>query len=230
MEKKEFPKLKIEDTGPELGNIGGGLKPKISNFTRRLFIFTKLALGICLLPVVYCMTVAFLKQFSLVGKTLENYFWWGIVAFLVIYLFIWEPVKIYTRGQKILEWVFSFFKPLVRVAPYLLPIYTIIILIAYWISTWFNSNLLPYFIFLFGFSMALHLVFSAKTMRAKKEDSLKANYIFGFSLIYILNLVLLSLCLNAIFDKFSFVAFSIDSFQTAQDIFNAAFTQLFVIK
>lgn len=228
MAEKESLKLNLEES---LGTgSGSGLKPKMSESARKLFVFIKFILGVCLLPFVYTVSVSFLKQFSLIDPAIQNNFWWGVVTFILIYLFVWEPVNIYIKGQKLLELIFIFFKPLVRVAPYLLPIYTILLVIIYGVISWAFKGLFGYFIFLLGFTIAFHLVFSAKTLRSKKEDFFKTNYLFGFSLVYILNILVLSFALGSIFNKFSFVTLCQDSYQIAQDIFNTVFTQLFINK
>ena len=225
MEKKEF--LKTEgDFQPK----ASGIASKFYAIYNKSFGVIKFILGVCFLPFVYSSTVSFLEQFSLIEKALQNYFCSGIIALLLIYLFVWEPAIIYSKGHKILELIFNFFKPLVRFAPYLLPIYTIILFVMYLLlslavkSRW----LIEYSLFLAGFTLTLHLVFSAKTLRLKKGDFLKANYIFGFSFIYIINLMLLAFCLNLIFKDFSFVAFLNNSFQAAKDIFGTVFKQLFL--
>lgn len=217
MEKKQSPKK--EDTSA----------PKIPGLSAKGFGIIKFILGVCLLPFVYSISVAFLNEFTAIDKSLQNCFWGGLITLLIIYLFVWEPAIIYIKGQKLLEIVFTFFKPLVRVAPYLLPIYTIVLFVAYLIlSAIFKSQgLINYFIFLFGFSIGLHLVFSAQSLRSKQEDFLKANYIFGFSFIYIINLLLAGFFLNLAFDKFSFVNFSNNSFQIAKNILYTVFKQLF---
>lgn len=203
---------------------------KLGGFSVRIFGLIKFAMGICLLPFVYSTSVSFLNEFGALEKALQNYFWSGLISLLIIYLFIWEPAVIYTRGQKILEIVFAFFKPLVRVAPYLVPIYTILLFTAYWILSfiWKSSNLINYFLFLFGFTVGLHLIFSAKSIRSKQQDFLKANYIFGFSFIYIVNLIFVCLFLNLIFEEFSLVNFFNNSFQAAKGIFSAVLKQLFL--
>jgi len=76
--------------------------------------------------------------------------------------------------------------------------------------------------------MALHIVYSGKTLRSKKNDFLKGNYIFGFSFIYIMDVILLSLFMSLIFEKFSFVDFFSAAFASAQTIFVSVFRQLFV--
>jgi len=219
MEKKEFPN-KIE-------NIAS---PKMAGFSSRIFGVIKFILGICLLSFVYSCSVSFVNEISLIDKSLQNDFWAGVITLLVIYLFIWEPAVVYVKGQKLVEIVFTFFKPLVRVAPYLLPIYTIILFILYGILSFIlkSPSLMNYFVFLFGLSVALHLIFSAKSIRSKQGDFLKANYIFGFSLIYIINLMLLAFGFNLLFKDFSFVNFFNSSYQFAKAIYYAIFKQLFL--
>ncbi|MDP3732165.1 MAG: hypothetical protein Q8R31_03930 [Candidatus Omnitrophota bacterium] len=233
MDKKEFPqkensnildKLKI---GPE-PSMGGA--PKMAAFYHRALGIVKFIIGICLLPFVYSVSAAFLNEFNAVEKLFQNYFWAGVISFIIIYLFVYEPAIIYKKGQRLLEIVFKFFKPLVRVAPYLLPIYTIVIFIIYLIFPFAfkTKESVGYLIFLFSFSLTLHLIFGAKSVRSKQGDFLKANYIFGFSFVYILDLALLAFCLNIIFKEFSFVNFFNNSFQIGKNIVYAIFKQLFL--
>ncbi len=239
MAKKEFPE-KLASKGKENfgkddfagGGLSGDFSSKISGLSSKLFGVIKVLLAVLILPFVYSSVVSFLNEFVQIDKSLQQIFWNGTVTFLVIYLFIWEPTVIYNRGHKLLEIVFSFFKPMVNVAPFLLPIYTILFFIIYGLSSiWIKDSwLIEYVLFLIGFSSILHLVFSAKTIRSKKGDFLKANYIFGFSFIFILNVSLLALGLSFIFNKFSFVNFCSTSFDTAKDIFYAVFKQLFLFK
>ena len=222
MGKKDF--LKFIDKGDTL------LAPKKSGFFGKFFGITKLILGICFLPFAYSATIAFLNELSVLEKTFNYYFFSGIISFLIIYLFIYEPAIIYNKGHKILEAAFRFFTPMLRVAPYLLPIYTIILFLLCGLFLLINKtqDSLRYFVFLFGFSIALHLVFSAKTLRKRQNDFLKGDYIFGFSFIYIVNLAILAFGLNVLFGKFSFVNFCNNSFQIANSIFGMLFKQLFL--
>ena len=209
MEKKEFPKI-----SPDLKKIpeskGSGKPSWISN---KIFDIIKLILGLCFLPFVYSSTVAFLNQITYIDVGLQNYFWAGVITLLLVYLFIWEPALIYNSGHKLLEIIFSFFQPLVKVAPFLLPIYTIVLFMLYIIfSVFIKENwLINYTMFLFGVSLVMHLIFSAKSIRSRKGDLLKSNYIFSFSFIYIINLGLISLLLSFLFKDYSFVKFSVSA-------------------
>lgn len=220
MEKKESADKLFSDLKPPSKN-------KLKEFA---LILLKLAIGICLLPMVYGVTVSFSREIIKLEPAVTRAFIYGIVGFLAVYLFIWEPVVFFKKGQRILEVIFRFFAPLVKVAPFLLPIYTLLLFAAYWILTAFSDARGYVFALLFaiGFSVALHLVFCAKTLRSKQGDSLKANYLFGFSWIYILDSLLLAIFFNLAFENFSFISFFNGSCQIAKDIYLAVFTQLFL--
>jgi hypothetical protein len=235
MAKKEFPdkqipKGKEEFIQNDAGGLGGDFSSKISGLSSKLFGVIKFILAIIILPLVYSSVVSFVNEFVQINQGLQQIFYNGIISFLVIYLFIWEPAVIYNKGHKLLEIMFSFFKPMVNVAPFLLPIYTILFFIIYGLlSLGIKSDwLIKSTVFLVGFSSILHLTFSAKTIRKKKGDFLKANYIFGFSFIFILNLALLALGFSLIFEKFSFVNFCNISCTIFRNIFLAVFKQLFL--
>jgi len=233
MARKELPDKKLLKDSPlpkEPSGISGDFSSKFSGLSSKAFGIIKFILGIVLLPFVYSSVVSFLNEFGLVDRNLQGVFWSGVICFLAIYLFIWEPAAIYNKGHKLLEIVFSFFKPMVNVAPFLLPIYTILVFIIYGLLSLMIKSawLLEYALFLIGFSAILHLVFSAKAIRTKKGDFLKGNYIFGFSFIFILNLVLLASGFSPMFKEFSFVNFCNISFCVAGKIFYAVFKQLFL--
>jgi hypothetical protein len=235
MEKKEFPKKDNRQFSNDSADFSSGpspfdgLKAKIGKISDKVFAVIKLLLGLCLLVLVYASTLSFLDALLAIESSLRNTFWAGVISFLAAYLFIFEPAVIYRKGQKILEVVFKFFAPLVKFAPYVLPIYTIILFLVYLLlnavitADW----LMQYFIFLFGFSVALHLVFSAKTLRIKQGDFLKSNYIFGFSFVYVTNMIIMAACLNFVFEKFSFLGFFNNTFGIAGEIFGSVFRQLF---
>ncbi|HNW39615.1 MAG TPA: hypothetical protein PL125_07010 [Candidatus Omnitrophota bacterium] len=227
---KQAPKNKEMPAENEGGSLFGDFSSKISGLTSKIFGIVKFILAIILLPLVYSSVVSFINEFSQVDKWLQQLFYNGLISFLVIYLFIWEPTVIYNKGHKLLEICFSFIKPMVNVAPFLLPIYTILIFVLYGLlalgikADW----LIEYTLFLIGFSSILHLTFSAKTIRTKKGDFLKANYIFGFSFIFILNIALLALGFSLVFKEFSFVNYCNISFTIFKNIFITVFKQLFV--
>lgn len=199
----------------------------------RVYVFllaiVKLILGLLLLPFVYSISVTFFTTLRSASESALLYFFSGIFTLLAVHLFVCELKIFYNGGHKLLEFVFSFFKPLVRVAPYVLPTYTIIIFIIYSVVLLFNKSqeLLHYFVFLFGFTMSLHLVFSARSLRTRRGDFLRTNYIFGFSLIYLINLLLVAAFLNLVITNYSLITFFKTSFSSGEDILVRTLAQLF---
>ncbi len=220
----------------EIGEDAGGgsfldkFKPKIQHLINRILSILKLILGLCFLTFVYTGSVGFLQELKQADSRLQYDFWSGVITFVVIYLFFYEPAKVYQKGQKLLTIIFKFFAPLVKFAPYVLPIYTILILAVYPLFRVFNKSPLvtEYFVFFSGLSLSLHLVMTAKTLRSKPSDFLKANYIFGFSLVYILNLLLIAICFQLILDNFSFYNFFQGAYTESQRIYHAVFRQIFI--
>ncbi|MCX5704629.1 MAG: hypothetical protein NTZ92_00945 [Candidatus Omnitrophica bacterium] len=196
----------------------------------KIFGVVKFILGLCLLPFVYAVSAVFVRQISIIEPAIQGYFWAGVITFISFHIFIGELVIIYDSGHRLLEVIFSFFMPLVKVAPYLLPVYTIILCLVYAILSLLIKSawLLQYTLFLLGFTTMLHLVFSAKTVRSQENDFLKGNYIFGFSFIYIVNVGFIALILSFMVSSFNFGDFVGHSLTLYKDIFYAIFKQLFV--
>jgi hypothetical protein len=204
-------------------------KPSFGAFTNRLLDVVKLLIGLSMVPFVYGVTISFWQELSTIALRMREAFGWGMVSFIAVYLFVWEPARLYAAGHKLLEAAFGFVKPLVKVAPYAVPIYTLVIFVGFWVVSFFTDSWTRTCVFLLGFSMMLHLAFSAKAIRGKKGDLLKSNYIFGFSLVYIICIALTAGCLNAMFERYSIVRFVVVGYQLAAGIFQAVFRQLFAV-
>jgi len=203
---------------------------KFQRIIQKLLVGLKLFLGILLLPFVYSSTKVFLDEVFVLESNLKIGFFSGIAVFLLVYLFIWEPAIIYKKGQKFVQIIFGFFSPLVKLAPYLLPVYTIILFLLYFLSLLIfkPEYILDSFMFLFGLTITLHLVFSAKSLKSRSSDYLKANYIFGFSFIWLVNIIILSFGFNLILKEYSFVNFFNQSFKIGISIYRIIFKQLFL--
>jgi hypothetical protein len=229
MEKKESPNKK-EAVKPKKNAKEFVLPWVLSGISDKALGVLKFIFGLCLLPFVYSVTASFLRQLSRVDAVYQGYFWAGVVIFIAVYLFVSEPVILYESGHRVLEFVFSFFQPFVKVAPNLLPIYAIIIFVVYGIMSFFIKGawLLHGAILLTGFFIMLHLVFSAKTVRTGKDDFLKGNYIFSFSFIYIANVLLVGIFVGLAVSGFSIGDFLGRALKVYADIFYAVFKQLFM--
>jgi len=114
----------------------------------------------------------------------------------------------------------------ITLAPYFLPIYTVIISFGYFMVSLFSdlSKYVPQFIFLIGLSWSFHIVLTAHFIRMKQPDILKAGTLFSISLIYILNVTILALILSSLFPEVAFGDFLKSSYWQAAKIYSSIFT------
>ena len=92
----------------------------------------------------------------------------------------------------------------VLLAPYCLPLYAVISIIAFYITSLFWKDILAYntiFLGLLGFLVALHLVHTFKTLTETKQSdiTLAGGGVFSFVLIAVINLSLLIILINFLF-------------------------------
>ncbi len=200
------------------------------NRSRKALTVLKAIISLFLLPWVYSLSTAFVAEVSTVEARYVHLFVSGVVTCASLYLFIYEPTRLFQMGQRLTEAIFRFLSPLVKIASFVLPIYSIIVFIACILTSLFNKStvLFGFFIFLIGLTITFHLIFSARILRSRKEDFLMINYLFSFGLVYVINISLLALGFSVLFRSFSWINFCRTSFQISRGIFFAVFNQLFL--
>ena len=195
-----------------------------------LLAVLKLIVFIFLIPLIISSTIAFKKEITQLDAVTLRFFILGIISFLVVYLFVAEPQGLYDYGQKLVSHIFGFFAPLVEMAPFAVPIYSIIVLIVYSISALVFSmeKYHGVFIFLFSFSFAMHLAMTAKVLKNRGGDSNGADYCFAMAFIYLFNIFLISIFLDLIAPTFLFPEFFQTTLHVAKDIYLTVFKQFSV--
>ena len=200
--------------------------------SNRAVSIIKLIIVIFLLPLSFGNSFGFLSVLSSLDRVWVVYFWAGVFSFFVLDLAVYKLNFIYKRGQKIVEVLFSFFSPLVKFAPFVLPIFTILILIFSAAVAFFGAISLHQRILLFltGFSIVLHLVYTADALRQRPTDFLRASHFFSILFIYLFNLVILAATIDRILPEQAFlVEFLRKSAVATTDIYSAIFNQFFLV-
>ncbi|MEW6008142.1 MAG: hypothetical protein AB1629_00690 [Candidatus Omnitrophota bacterium] len=209
--------------------VASKLAENAQKTTNKIVLILKFILAALAVPLIIGITIAFSKTLLSLESILQNYFLAGIIAYLILHLFIYKPVAVYKTGQGILQFLFIFFAPLVKIASYLLPIYSILITAIYFILAKLPQYKLETdtFLFFISFSFILHLVQTADALRDKQTGLERANYFFAFAIIYLIDIVLLAGMLQLIFNDFSFLEFLSQSGQESLNIYQKVFVQLF---
>ena len=216
----------------------------------------KFIVGILLIPFCFGISISFYYTISKISlhSTEELIFLWGVVSYIVMHIFIFKPQRIYIFGHEIVHVLFSWLSGgkikkikvsdkqgevktdkinfFVLISPYVFPIYPLIISLLFFIfnaSYKLSSLYLEIFLFLLGFSLSMHILMTAETLRKIQPDLVKAGYLFSIVFIYLSNICLIAFILSRIFYSFSFSDFLNLSWEITQKIFSRIFTQLFSI-
>ncbi|MDD5006184.1 MAG: hypothetical protein PHS93_06790 [Candidatus Omnitrophica bacterium] len=218
------------DEGLEI-NSGSGGRARGSLFETVISV-VKFTLSILLLPLVWGLTVSFSQEFSNQSQDIINNFVLAIAAYLILHMFIYEPNTIYKFGQRLISGMFGFIAPLRDLLSCAVPFYTVLTFGLYFI---FKANfayevIIGYFIFWISFTAVMHLILTAAYMKEETTDTLKGNYFFTLFLVYMFEIVLISVFFNVMLKDFSFVNIIKSGGKFFIDTHTAIFKQLFVMK
>ncbi|MFC1704005.1 hypothetical protein ACFL1E_04385 [Candidatus Omnitrophota bacterium] len=182
-----------------------------------------------LLPLVFSVSVSFYVQIDAVDAAVKQRLFFGVFSFLLLHLFIWEPLAVYEKGQRVIAAACGFLPFLSRVASLCLPLYTIFflgLLISLAKLKIYNSLL----VFLVGFSFMFHLVFTAKELKSDQTDFMFARYFFYLELTYLITIFLVALVFHFVFKGFSFFDFYRLGITLGKDVYSAVAGQLFFVR
>lgn len=189
----------------------------------------KFTVAVIILPVVVAITMSLYSNALLLPINIITGFLWGLIIYLILHLFIVEPTIVYEKGHSIVGFTFKFLSPIIDVLAVCIPIYAVIVLVVYYSFSLFYdvSAYLPFFAFLMGFTLLLHLVNSARTLNLQSLDVLRASYFLYFELIYVLNVIICAAMLWCLSHGFLLGEFFANTLKISWDIYFAAVKQLF---
>jgi len=215
------------DEGLDLGNAVSAKK----GLADKLIALFKFILSILILPLIIGLTISFLQQIALQESSVVNSFIFGVVGYLILHLFIYQPHAFYNFEQGIIDRLFGFFVPLKALLLYRLPVFSLVTLIAYIIlKVFFEYDNISLFIFLLSFTALMHLVLAAANLKDESTGMLKGDYFLSLSTVYLFEIILIAIFVRLMVDSFSVMSFLREGFTFFINTHIAAWNQLFVIK
>ena len=198
----------------------------------RVFSVLKFVLALLLVPVVIGVTAAFLDGLRATDGRIAAAFGWGTVAYLILHIFFVAPAQVFDAGKKMSEGAVGFVFPLVKVAGFCIPIFTLCAfgLYALVAAAWKKSDTLPFFVFVASFTFTMHMVFSANALKNKKPGWLKENYLLAISIIYIVSMIIICLAFSFLVADFDLAGFFRHSGHVAGAIYSVSWRQLFDVE
>lgn len=198
----------------------------------RILSVFKFILAVLLLPLVISVTVSFMENLRFSDAKVALAFGWGVIAYLIVHILFYEPAQLFESAKKMTEQTVGFLFPLVKIAGFCIPFFTIAAFLAYIPASkiWPQANLLPLFVFLASFMFTMHMVFTANALKGKQAGWLKENYLLSIFLIYVVNLVIIAVAFSFLMSDFSLVEFFKRCGEVASAITTASFEQLFDVR
>jgi len=190
----------------------------------------KLVLTVLLLPLVYACTLKLHAHFDLYPVVYYEMFRWGLIVFLISFLFIHQFWEVQEFGQKIILNLFQFMAPLDRFVSYLLSFYVIVVMLVFYVTTRLLGidNLDGQFMFLGGFVFGMHILISAQDLQDQEKTPVKANYMFVILFAFIVNICILILLMDLTVGRFTFLTFISAVAAQAQEFYVGFFKQYFI--
>lgn len=199
----------------------------------KLLAVLKLFLALLLLPLVIGVTASFWQALGLAESRVVSAFGWGVVVYLILHILLYEPAQVFDSGKKITEKAMGFFSPLFKMAGFCLPVFTILSFLLYFLLVKIWPGLEEYFqcfVFAASFSLTMHLVMTANSLKGKQAGWLKEDYFFAIFFIYIINMLIVAGFFSLLTYDFSFVDFVKHAGQKSGAIYTASFRQLFDVE
>lgn len=215
--------MAAKEEKPQAGASSGG------GFQATAVVVLKFLFAALLLPVVIASTSAMYKEVLGFDGAIQHFLWLGLVVYLILYFFVYDLVHVYRFGQNVMTFCFQFLKPLVNFAPYVIPVYTIIVLIIFAVLNSMGKigEWKGLFYSLMAFTFSMHVILTAKDLYQKDSAPGKPTYFFGMQLVYILDVFFIALVMHTTVSGFSFVRFFQGLAGVTFDIYRAVFHQLF---
>lgn len=216
-----------------------------------LKLLIKFAVGVLAAPVAVGASTALYRNILLIKELANsiNSFLWGMAGYAILHLLFYKPTYVYVLGHEAVHagmaWVFGgkvkSFKAsekggsvttdksnaAIELGPYFVPIYAILITVVYFLIASSYSVNSSVFMFLIGFALAFHVVSTVEVMKVRQPDIVKSGYFFSVVLVYVLNIVVISLIFAMIFPGFGVKNFFLDMWNASRNIYVAIVRQLF---
>lgn len=192
-----------------------------------------LVIGLCLIPASFSVSIAVFNIAFMCPDLIPNVmtFFIGFVSHLIFFLAFRKPMLAYVVGHELTHaiWVLMFrgqvrsismsknggavkatkVNPLIILAPYFFPIYTLVI-IGIWLLLshfYYIQQFLPLAIFFIGFTWSFHLLLNLYILMESQQDIRAVGRIFSAVLIYTLNVFILGLLITFVSQALSYRSF-----------------------
>ena len=219
-----------------------------------IFIVFRIIISLLLIPCCVAFSMSFCKGIFGIKAISDSglIFLLGAFSYAFLHLVLFKLDFLYVLGHELLHGLTTTFfggkvkdlkvsseqgsiktttpNFIVALAPYLIPGYTIFITLVYFIASFFIDVTRYYgvFMFLLGFTLMMHITYTAQSVRERQPDLFISGYLFSISLLYIVNIIVVFLIISFAFKDASFFDFLSRGYETSKKFYYLFWKQLFL--
>jgi len=196
-----------------------------------LITITKLVLAILLAPIVWATAVIFHQYVIALPGTYDDFFFWGMFGFVLIFLFFHQFWGVYEFGQKMVSGLLEFTAPANHFIAKIVPFYVTLILLLFFVVKHFLNidHYDHYFMFFAGFALTMHILLTAQDLQENEKVFIKPAYLFTMMCAFILMIFVVVLLINLLLREFTFFEFVISVWDNALVVYNFVLRKVFLI-
>ena len=157
-----------------------------------------------------------------------TYFFLGAGVYCFFYIFLDELKFLFEWNRKMVEKIFPFFHPFIKVAYFTIPFLVLLIsTVQMFLKLQTKIVLDSALLILMGFFSALHIILSCSVLKPKKGTFLEINYLFNLTFIFLISSCIILAALKPFFTLSIVNIFDITSSEL-KTLLVALYTQLFI--
>jgi hypothetical protein len=208
--------------------------------------FARSFVAVCLLPLVLALVWEFFRLAAGLARHSTDGvvpFWIGLAAYMIFQVLFARPLRTYVFGHELTHAVVGILSGArlksfrvsaaggsvvltktsvwIALAPYFLPIYTLAVMLLFWVGSqfWNISLLYPYFLFAAGFSLSFHYGLTSFALSQEQTDLKEYGVLFSGVMIFLLQFLVTALLLKILFpETVNLRAYLVDSARRTVDI------------
>ena len=195
---------------------------------KTFFSIIKFILAVLVLPVAWASASEFHRYTMRLPGSYEEFFYWGMFGFVLLYVFFYQFWGPYEVGQKVFAAIFQFTAPANRLIAYIIPFYlTVILLLFAFTLNFLEINAYDhYFMFFSGFAFTMHIILTADELQESEKAFIKPTYLLSIMFVLTLMLCITILLFNLVLMKFTYPDFARAVISKSWDIYIEAYNRL----
>ncbi len=196
-----------------------------------LIMALKFVLAFLLMPIVWATAVEFHQYIIVLPGSYEDFFFWGMFGFVLVFLFFYQFWGVYEFGQKMISGSLQFTAPANHFIAKIVPFYvTFILLLFYVVKHFLNiDHYVHYFMFFAGFALTMHILLTAQDLQENEKVFIKPSYLFTMMCAFVLMIFVVVLLINLLVREFTFFEFLTSVWDDASVVYFYVLRKAFLI-